>query len=164
MKADNEDIEDRIFQGFQAPTNIPWQVRLRMPYLTLPFIALCGGTILDKNTILTAAHCVVNAIDNIPSFLVISGRHTQYPGQTVRVDEVYVHPQYEHVYEQRILNDIAVLKLKTPLNIEEGVVQPACLPGSSFAPINGEIVATSGWGLTQQTNDIPPEALQVQQD
>ena len=40
-------MNNRIVGGEQAPSMIPWQV----------YIFGCGGTILDKCTILSAAHC-----------------------------------------------------------------------------------------------------------
>ena len=42
---------NRIVGGEAAPEMIPWQVAM----LTGNF--LCGGTVLDSCTILTAAHC-----------------------------------------------------------------------------------------------------------
>ena len=58
-----------------------------------------------------------------------------------------------------LTGNIAVLKLKTPLNFEEGIIQPACLPESDLHPIKGEIVVTSGWGFTE--NDVAPNKLLV---
>ena len=40
-------MNQKIVGGKQAPSMIPWQV----------YIFGCGGTILDKCTILSAAHC-----------------------------------------------------------------------------------------------------------
>ena len=39
----------RVVGGIHAPLPIPWQVYIME--------AGCGGTILDSNTILSAAHC-----------------------------------------------------------------------------------------------------------
>ena len=62
--------------------------------------------------------------------------------------------------EKKLHNDLAILKLKTPLRFEVGVVQRACLPSISFLPTFKETVVTSGWGLTEE-GDIPNK-LQVQ--
>ena len=43
---------DRIVGGAQAPSMIPWQVAI-----TGYQVGMCGGTILDSCTILSAAHC-----------------------------------------------------------------------------------------------------------
>ena len=42
---------NRIVGGQNAPSMIPWQVYVSNP----PY--MCGGTILDAKTILSAAHC-----------------------------------------------------------------------------------------------------------
>ena len=57
FKADmpNFMLQSKIVGGEAAPTMIPWQVAL----LSGNF-QFCGGTILDRCTILTAAHCGVN--------------------------------------------------------------------------------------------------------
>ena len=51
---------DRIVGGNFAPTSIPWQVSLLTMYTGHDDdkVIVCGGTILDSKTILTAAHCV----------------------------------------------------------------------------------------------------------
>merc|ERR1712051_516937 len=50
-------------------------------------------------------------------------------------------------------NDIAILKLKTPLTFNDKV-QRACLPEASFVP-TGKAVA-SGWGLVSQFPNQSP--------
>ena len=45
------EISNRITNGFQAESRIPWQVTITIGN------ALCGGTILNEDTILSAAHC-----------------------------------------------------------------------------------------------------------
>ena len=44
------DIKARIINGKSAESPIPWQVHVHS------FKGICGGTILDEETILTAAH------------------------------------------------------------------------------------------------------------
>ena len=46
---------DRIVGGEAAPEMIPWQV-----FMLMENKFLCGGTVLDSCTILTAAHCDIN--------------------------------------------------------------------------------------------------------
>ena len=59
------------------------------------------------------------------------------------VEKIIIHENYN---TNTIDNDIAILKLKTPLIFNDDV-QPACLPHSNFAPEKyGQIGVVSGWG------------------
>ena len=51
---------DRIVGGEFAPSMIPWQV-----FVLSGTGLLCGGTIIDACTILSAAHCEINTNGNI---------------------------------------------------------------------------------------------------
>ena len=47
----------RIINGQFAPTPIPWQVLIHASFNSIGKSFTCGGTILDEETILSAAHC-----------------------------------------------------------------------------------------------------------
>ena len=64
-------------------------------------------------------------------------------GQKVYIEKVIIHENYN---TNTIDNDIAILKLKTPLKFNDNV-RPACLPQDNFVPENfGGIGVVSGWG------------------
>ena len=74
----------------------------------------CGGSIIDKQYILTAAHCAVE-IPNPPTeeFTVVTGTNTLSDGgQESAIAEVTTHPEYTPGQENSWHNDIAVLKVK----------------------------------------------------
>ena len=52
-------IHTRIVNGLDAESHIPWQVHVRQTYgdTTDIYSSFCGGTIIDKRTVLSAAHC-----------------------------------------------------------------------------------------------------------
>ena len=52
--------EDRIVGGKPAPDMIPWQV-----YVYTGSGSMCGGTIIDACTILSAAHCEITTDGSI---------------------------------------------------------------------------------------------------
>ena len=155
MKVDNGDNIERILNGIQALTNIPWQVRLEIPTPDSDYPSSCDGAILDNITILTIATCVESAIQNSPEYLVFAGVVNQWDqsAQRIQVEKTFIHPEFD---EELLFANIAVLKLKTPLCFEEGVVQPACLPDSSFDPIFGETVVASGWGVRKLPTEEHP--------
>ena len=55
-------------------------------------------------------------------------------------------------------NDVAILKLQTPLTFNDKV-QPACLPDASLTPSG--IAVASGWGLVGQKPDVGTLDLMV---
>lgn len=143
-------ISNRIINGEFVPSPIPWQIRLTAGFNDLGASFLCGGTILDEETILTAAHCFFDAesgtdawpLDN-GDFILAGITHRGSSGQQKSwMKSVVIHPQYNKATQD---NDIAIVKLKSPLTFNNNV-KNACLPESSFAPQSKAVV--SGWGTT----------------
>ena len=134
---------NRIVGGDNAPSPIPWQVRVAVGGF------LCGGTILDETTILSAAHCFypppyLSSYDIIEAGIKMQG---SLDGQKISVREVVNHPMYNAM---KMDNDVAILKLTSSLTFNENV-QPACLPDPSFTPEDtGEFAVVSGWGTTSE--------------
>ena len=157
MKSDLASASTRIVNGKTAPSPIPWQVHLRQGSPTGTFGYFCGGTIIDAKTILTAAHCYHGKNLNAADFFVTAGVvHVQDgAGQSAFVEKITLHESYN---PKTVNNDIAILKLKTPLTFNDKI-QRACLPEASFIP-TGKAVA-SGWGLVGQFPDKRTHDLMV---
>ena len=151
---DEDDFEDRIVGGPIALEPIPWQAHLTIMTGSDPF--QCGGTILDEETILTAAHCV--GLKPLGPIKVETGiinnplleRDFVIDEKTSNVEKVIVHPNFEGVHKG---DDIAILKLKKPLIFNE-YVKPACLPEPSFFPEDGILGVVSGWGRTSSSKTL----------
>lgn len=71
----------------------------------------CGGSIIDEQYILTAAHCC-SSIANPNALTVVAGNLQLYDTGsdvvTKTVDEIYVHEDYS---SSTIANDVAILKV-----------------------------------------------------
>ena len=109
---------------------------------------ICGGTIIDPEWVITAGHCVYGYDENGGHFYHIRAgmvrRQSQAPWEQHRhVSEVYIHPNYDHIY---LRHDVALIKLNEPLSINVHV-QVACLPydGDMF-PDPGSTCIAAGWG------------------
>jgi len=146
----------RIIQGQTAPGPIPWQAHLRVGNPNRPFWVICGGTIIDSKTILTAAHCYHGGDLNRDDFFIAAGAvPLEDPSaQIAFVESIILHESFN---PETADNDIAILKLKTALTFNDKV-RPACLPDASFNPEG--IAVASGWGLIGQWPHVAPDNLQ----
>merc|ERR1712179_21954 len=146
-----------IVGGYSAQRgSLPWQVSIQT------YGHFCGGTIINKRWILTAAHCFTKGSNGVK---IVAGEHNlRYidgSEQKISVVRHFTHPQYGAGQK----NDICLLKLGQDLRFDS-YTQPACLPklaneNADYAAGNNVIV--SGWGSTRAsyTTRDAPSTLQV---
>merc|ERR1712033_100287 len=128
--------------------SFPWQVSIQS------WGHFCGGTIINKRWILTAAHCFTRGSSGVK---IVAGEHnlryTEGSEQKIYVQRHFTHPQYGSRSQK---NDITLLKLSQDLRFDS-YTQPACLPklaneNSDYAA--GDLVTVSGWGSTRANFDL----------
>ena len=131
------DLNNRIIGGITAEKPIPWQVQVRKYRNSEVY---CGGTIINRYTILSAAHCPIKR----NQFIVAGVVGISNVLQMRQIKKVINHPEYTGLPK----NDICIVKLYQPLKFRENFIGNACLPpSSSFAPPSRAVV--SGWGFTK---------------
>ncbi|KAL4956829.1 trypsin-like cysteine/serine peptidase domain-containing protein [Aspergillus filifer] len=127
--------------------DLPYQVSIRQSSHK------CGGTILDANHILTAAHCVSENQTNPSRLSVRAGCSTHtHGGTTIRVSRITSHPKYDAA---TIANDVDVLWLAQSLEFGP-TIAPVQLPSSELdMPATGDECSITGWGATSEGGSFP---------
>ncbi|CAF1150060.1 unnamed protein product [Adineta ricciae] len=144
----------RIIGGETAkPHSWPWIVSIQ-------FIGhRCGGTLINREWILTAAHCSLLQYSQIH----IGIHDTTSSSAIVRnVSQVIHHPDF--VPPPKHINDIALIRLSEPIDFSTHDINAAttCLPSQSNDidyPRAGTTLAVVGWGVVKP-NGFPATQLQ----
>jgi len=137
----------RITAGSQAvPGQFPWQVSLRFYRQHV-----CGGTLVDEDTIVTAAHCVAMDGGLAASMwtAVIGETNIAYATMQYRIRKVWQYPYWTEFRG----GDIAIMKLATKVRFTQNQL-PACIPSANMRPLVGETCYVSGWGQTNTVGDM----------
>lgn len=129
-----------------AVEQVPWQALVIVDGSPS---RLCAGSIVDREWIITAAHCVADASPGIiQAHVGLDDLRQRSAGNQVNVAEIVVHPAWEPT---KYRNDVALLKLSAPLSLGPRVA-PVALPAGFDAavwPPSGTPASISGWGATR---------------
>ncbi|GLD75258.1 chymotrypsinogen A-like protein [Lates japonicus] len=132
-----------------SPGSWPWQV-----ILIKDNGDLCGGSLINDQWVLTAAHCVTGS----PNITVILGRHSQSgPSNnevSLGVAQIILHPSYNFIF-----NNIALLKLSAPVNFTD-YIRPVCLASEDSTFYTGTNTWITGWSVTLPNGTAFPDILQ----
>ncbi|XP_015277158.1 PREDICTED: transmembrane protease serine 12 [Gekko japonicus] len=147
----------RIVGGHDAQIGAwPWQISLQVYRFGLGYHHVCGGSLINHNTVLTAAHCIRKWID--PEFWrAVIGMHHLYRhhSHTIksRVRAIILHAEFNKMTFQR---DIALFKLVTSIRFNT-FIQPICLPDVPLVVTAETPCYISGWGNSKEKG--PPRAV-----
>ncbi|GJQ80480.1 hypothetical protein Trydic_g12376 [Trypoxylus dichotomus] len=119
----------------------PFMVSLQYPDNT----HFCGGTILNKRWILTAAHCA--SVKEASEIVAVAGTNALDSRTVVkRVCKIVIHPNFNNTH----VNDIAILMIATPFKYNTTIAPVAISWGFSRYILNVTVV---GWGATRESGD-----------
>ncbi|XP_063983900.1 chymotrypsin-2-like [Diachasmimorpha longicaudata] len=139
----------RIVNGVDVGVGeIPYQVSLQQKGNSFHF---CGGSILNKKYVITAAHCVKGT--SAASIKVVSATvKLSEPVTTHLVEKIIVHEKYDASDSWK--NDIALLRVKGNFVVSSTLnFVPMPSPGMAVPADSPAIV--SGWGNLRQGGPSP---------
>ncbi|CAF0822574.1 unnamed protein product [Rotaria sp. Silwood1] len=135
------DSPPKIVGGVEAERgDWPWVISMRRNGNHI-----CGGSLINDQWIITAAHCVY-ANQNPGVYQIVLGLHDRLIADnwviSRKVQSIIVHPQYS---SQSLSNDIALMKLVDKIDTYTEYYMPVCFPraNQTFAD---QIGYTVGWG------------------
>merc|ERR1712121_462108 len=153
----------RVVGGHEAAKGEwPWMAKLVRRIPGSSSFSTCGGSILSKDWVLTASHCV-KASSNPSHYTVTVGEHNvnrKDPYEVKHaVSRVIMHPKYTGGLGN--YHDTALLKMASPISFDNMAVGPACLPNQG-EDYEGQFCHISGWGFTMKSpNNQWDEKLQT---
>ncbi|XP_011692802.1 PREDICTED: serine protease nudel-like isoform X2 [Wasmannia auropunctata] len=148
-----------IVSGFQAKVGaFPWHVGIYSKERTGEYQQICGGTLINNNLVVSAAHCfydeVYNQMHDASKYSVAAGKHyrdwnaREKYAQKSSVESIRAPDRYQGA-RGNFAEDIALLKLKTPFELTS-LVRPVCIDWDNTHEREqlqvGHAGKVAGWG------------------
>ncbi|KAM9781868.1 enteropeptidase isoform 2-T2 [Syngnathus typhle] len=149
LRCDNQ-REVRVVGGSDAAKGAwPWMVSLHWNGRHV-----CGGALLGRRWLLTAAHCVYGKERPLGRWSAKLGLRAQSQAGAVhsfQIDAVIINPHYNRLSKEA---DIAMMRLSTPTNFTD-LIQPVCLPENAQELTAGKKCWIAGWGRQAEEGSLP---------
>ncbi|XP_028265616.1 trypsin-3-like [Parambassis ranga] len=146
--------QGRIVNGYEP---IPHSITYIVSIQTMDRQHICGGFLINKYWVVTAAHCNIG----VNKMMIVAGDHSLsiYEGteQEMLPQLLVPHPAYNSTTNN---NDIMLIKLRAPIYLNS-YVSIALLPRQDTSVQEGKMCRVSGWGYTNPEGGTVPSTLRT---
>uniref|UniRef100_H3A3C9 Zgc:154142 n=1 Tax=Latimeria chalumnae TaxID=7897 RepID=H3A3C9_LATCH len=159
-------INSRIVNGVPAkPNSWPWQVSMQVwpaSHNETVFFHTCGGTLIHRHWVLTAAHCFINYANELHRWQMCLGKHnltfTEPTEKCFKVLGIYRHENFVYPEVPSVEYDIALVKLDGEVTASD-YIDYACLPPVDQVLTERYKCYATGWG-DEKGNSLDPKAAE----
>ncbi|XP_071120555.1 chymotrypsinogen A-like [Mytilus edulis] len=150
VKGDDADIEDH-----------PWMVSFQIRRGGVNYTHSCGGAIIDKSWVLTAAHCNLFNYEAKDMRIAAGSSFLSQIIEFIAVKKFHVHKDFD-TGKNFLQNDLMLLELQKPLKFGS-TINKIDLDTNVGHNYTGEVCTITGWGDTDvNLGGNFPDRLQVQ--
>ncbi|XP_074596629.1 serine protease 33-like [Brevipalpus obovatus] len=159
-----ESQSNRVYLGSKVTQyRYPWMALIKVRHGNSESYSQCGGSLIDSQHILTAAHCVfkynrVVSPSSVEVTLDILNKDLEY-GTIRKGLQIFYEPSYRSYNPMG--NDIAIIRLQQSVPLNNRIL-PVCLPATNDRPFQKLMVA--GWGVLDSRDTRTSDLNEVQVD